>query len=39
MTTKESVRQASEQFYDALNQMVNGNAAAMEDIWAHGAEV
>ena len=33
------VRTASEQFYSALNQMLNGNAGALADIWSHSAEV
>lgn len=39
MTTKERVRKASERFYEALNQMLNGNPASMEDIWSRGSEV
>lgn len=39
MTTKERVRKASEQFYDALNRILDGDAAPMEEIWSHGAEV
>ena len=33
MTAEDGVRKASNQFYDALNRMVNGDAAPMRDIW------
>jgi ketosteroid isomerase-like protein len=36
MTTKDEVRQASKQFYAALNRMAAGDAGAMSDIWSHG---
>lgn len=39
MSAKDDVRDASERFYAALNEMVNGDASGMADIWAHGAEV
>lgn len=29
------VRAASDKFYAALNQMANGDASAMADVWAH----
>jgi ketosteroid isomerase-like protein len=33
------VRKASEQFYAALNRMLNGNAGPLTAIWSHGAAV
>ncbi len=39
MSDQDEVRKASKQFYAALNQMLNGDASSMTDIWAHGAEV
>ena len=32
------VREASAQFYGALNQMANGDAGAMADVWHRGAD-
>jgi ketosteroid isomerase-like protein len=39
MSTEDQVRQASEQFYAALNRMVNGDAGPLADIWSHNAAV
>lgn len=39
MSTEDEVRQASIQFYAALNRMLNGDAKALADIWSHGAAV
>jgi ketosteroid isomerase-like protein len=39
MSMENEVRKASQQFYAALNRMVNGNAAAMADVWAHSDTV
>ena len=39
MSTKDEVRKASEQFYAALNSMVNGDAGPLADIWSHKAAV
>lgn len=39
MTATDEVRQASEQFYAALNQMANGDAGPMSAVWAHGSDV
>lgn len=39
MNTNEQVRQASKQFYKALNQMLNGDAEPMATVWSHGSEV
>ena len=33
MSGEDEVRKASQQFYDALNRMANGDASAMADIW------
>jgi ketosteroid isomerase-like protein len=39
MSSEDEVRQASEQFYAALNAMLNGDASAMTDVWAHEGAV
>jgi ketosteroid isomerase-like protein len=39
MSTEKDVRKASEQFYAAVNRMLNGDAAPMADIWSHSAAV
>jgi ketosteroid isomerase-like protein len=39
MSTEDEVRKASEQFYVALNRMVNGDASLLADIWSHSAAV
>jgi len=39
MAAEDDVREASQQFYAALNRMLNGDASAMTDIWSHGAAV
>jgi ketosteroid isomerase-like protein len=39
MSTEDEVRKASEQFYTALNRMVNGDALPLADIWSQGAGV
>jgi ketosteroid isomerase-like protein len=39
MSTEEEVRRASEQFYAALNRMLNGDAGPLADIWSHSASV
>ncbi len=39
MTAQDEVRGASEQFYAALNSMVNGDAGPMSDVWSHGPTV
>ena len=39
MSTEDEVRKASEQFYAALNRMVNGDARPLADIWSQGADV
>lgn len=39
MSAEDEVRKASSQFYSALNQMTNGNAQALSDIWSHSSSV
>ncbi len=39
MATEDEVRKASEQFYAALNRMLNGDAGPLGDIWSHGTGV
>ncbi len=39
MTAEDEVRKASEQFYTALNRMLNGDAGPLADIWSHSAGV
>ena len=39
MSTESDVRRASEQFYAALNSMLNGDAGPLADIWSHSADV
>lgn len=39
MTTEDEVRAASDTFYDALEQMTNGDAGPMLDIWSHQDDV
>jgi ketosteroid isomerase-like protein len=39
MSTESDVRKASEQFYSALNRMINGNTDSLSGIWAHSATV
>ena len=39
MSTEDEVRKASEKFYAGLNQMANGDADSLADIWAHDTDV
>ena len=39
MAAEDEVRQASEQFYAALNSTLNGDTGSMEEIWSHGSDV
>jgi ketosteroid isomerase-like protein len=39
MATEDEVRQASDQFYAALNGMANGDARPMMEIWSHTSNV
>lgn len=38
MPDKDDVREASEAFYSALNQMLGGDASALPGIWVHSQE-
>ena len=39
MSTEDEVRNASNQFYSALNKMVNGSSQSLSDIWSHSPAV
>ena len=39
MSIENEIRMASEQFYAALNHLVNGDAGPLADIWSHGVAV
>jgi ketosteroid isomerase-like protein len=39
MSEETNIRKASEQFYAALNNMLNGDAAPLAKIWSHGKNV
>jgi ketosteroid isomerase-like protein len=39
MSTEDEVRNASNQFYAALNKMVNGSSQSLSDIWSHNPSV
>ena len=39
MAAEDEVRQASEQFYAALNSTLDGDSGPMEQIWSHGSDV
>jgi ketosteroid isomerase-like protein len=39
MTVEYEIRQASEQFYAALNRVVNGDSGPMMEVWSHGPHV
>jgi ketosteroid isomerase-like protein len=39
MSTEDEVRNASNQFYAALNKMVSGSAQSLSDIWSHNSAV
>lgn len=36
---EDAVSKSSEQFYSAVNRMINGDSRALSDVWSHGAEV
>src|SRR5919112_309933 len=38
MAVEDEVRQASEQFYAALNSTLNGDPGPMMEVWSHGAD-
>ena len=39
MSSEDEVRNASNQFYSALNKMTNGSAQSLSDIWSHSSDV
>jgi len=39
MSTEDEVRSASNQFYAALNRMLNGDVGPLADVWSHSAAV
>ncbi len=39
MAAEDEVRQASEQFYAALNRALNGDPGQLMDVWSHGSDV
>ncbi|WP_097459104.1 YybH family protein [Mangrovitalea sediminis] len=39
MSTEDEVRNASQQFYGALNHMLNGDPQALSEIWSHEPDV
>ena len=38
MAPEDEIRQASEQFYEALNRMINGDPEPMMEVWSHGSD-
>src|SRR5829696_3872109 len=38
MAVEDEVRQASEQFYAALNSTLNGDPGPMMEVWSHGSD-
>ena len=39
MAVEDEIRQASEQFYAALNRTINGDSGSMMEVWSHGSDV
>ena len=39
MSTEDDIRSASNKFYAALNNMLNGDAGPLADVWSHGSDV
>ena len=39
MALEDEIRQASEQFYAALNRTINGDSGSMMEVWSHGSDV
>src|SRR5919199_506178 len=39
MAVEDEIRQASEQFYAALNRIINGDPEPMMEVWSHGSDV
>jgi ketosteroid isomerase-like protein len=38
MAVEDEIRQASEQFYTALNRAINGDPGPIEEVWSHGSD-
>lgn len=38
-TTEDQVLQVSDQFYQALNKLLNGDPGPMSDVWSHASDV
>ena len=39
MAVEDEIRQASEQFYEALAHEINGDSGPMMEVWSHGSDV
>ena len=39
MAVEDEIRQASDQFYAALNREINGDPGQMVEVWSHGSDV
>ena len=39
MAVEDKIRQASEQFYEALAHEINGDPGPMMEVWSHGSDV
>ena len=39
MAVEDEIRQASEQFYEALNRAINGDPVPIIEVWSHGSDV
>ena len=39
MALEDEIRQASEQFYAAINRTINGDSGPMMEVWSHGSDV
>jgi len=39
MSTENEVRQACDQYYTALNHLLNGDAELMMEVWSHSSDV
>ena len=39
MAAEDEIWQASEQFYEALNRMIDGDPQPMMEVWSHGSDV
>jgi len=39
MAVEDEIRQASEQFYAAINRAINGDPVPIIEVWSHGSDV